>query len=65
MSACRLDSLSLEHGHAELSERANEITTKTLQPLIFRLDRVKLARGTRLIVRSRLLKSEDHDPVRQ
>jgi len=60
-----LDVLSLEHGHAELSERANEVTTKTLQPLIFRLDRVKLARSTHLIVRSRLLKSEDHDPVRQ
>ncbi len=60
-----LDSLNLEHGHADLGQRENKVTTKSLQALIFRLNRVKLARGTRLIVHSRLVKSEDHDPVRQ
>ena len=59
------DSLDLKPGHADLSQRENDVTKKTLEPLIFRLEHVKLARGTRLIVRSRLLKSEDHDPIRQ
>jgi hypothetical protein len=59
------DSLDLKPGHADLSQRENDVTNKTLEPLIFRLDHVKLARGTRLMVRSRLLKSEDHDPIRQ
>jgi len=59
------DSLDLTPGHADLSQRENDVTDKTLEPLIFRLENVKLARGTRLIVRSRLLKSEDHDPIRR
>jgi hypothetical protein len=59
------DSLDLKPGHADLGQRENDVTNKTLEPLIFRLENVKLARGTRLIVRSRLLKSEDHDPIRR
>ena len=58
------DALDLKPGLANLSQRDNEVTDRALEPLIFRLDRLKLARGTRFIVRSRLLKSEDHDPVR-
>jgi len=59
------DSLDLKPGHADLSQRENDVTGSSLEPLIFRLDHVKLARGTRLLLRSRLVKSEDHDPVRQ
>ncbi len=59
------DSLDLKLGRADLAMRENEVTTPALQPLIFRLDHFRLGRGTRLTVRSRLVKSEDHDPVRQ
>jgi len=58
------DSLHLDPGRADLGGRENDVTTKALQPLIFRLDHFRLPRGTRLVVRSRLVKSEDHDPVR-
>ena len=58
------DSLDLTPGSADLSQRENEVTDRALEPLIFRLDHLKLARGARLILRSRLLKSEGHDPVR-
>jgi hypothetical protein len=57
------DSLDLKPGHADISQRENHVTNP--EPLIFGLDHVKLGRGARLIVRSRLLKSEDHDPIRQ
>jgi hypothetical protein len=62
--AIAFDSLDLKPGHADLSRRENDVTTNTLEPLIFRLDHVRLARGTRLVLRSRLVKSEDHDPIR-
>lgn len=58
------DSLDLRPSRADLSKRENGVTTETEQPLIFRLDRIKLARGARLLLHSRLVKSEDHDPVR-
>lgn len=58
------DSFDLRPGRADLSKRDNGVTTPTEQPLIFRLDRIKLARGARLVLHSRLVKSEDHDPVR-
>ena len=57
------DSLDLKPGYADISQRENHVTNP--ERLIFGLDHVKLARGTRLIVRSRLVKSEDHDPIRQ
>jgi Arc/MetJ family transcription regulator len=57
------DSLDLKPGHADISQRENHVTNP--EPLIFGLDHVKLGRGARLIVRSRLVKSEDHDPIRQ
>jgi hypothetical protein len=59
------DALDLKPGRADISQRENRVTGKALEPLIFRFDHVRLPRGTRLIVRSRLVKSEDHDPVRQ
>lgn len=58
------DSLELRPGRADLTKRENGVTSQTEEPLVFRLDHVKLARGARLLLHSRLVKSEDHDPVR-
>jgi hypothetical protein len=58
------DTLDLKRGQADLSGRENSVTMRRREPLIFRLGHVRLTRGTRLVLHSRLVKSEDHDPIR-
>ncbi len=58
-----LSSLDFDGGHANLAGRRNGVSVKNL-PLIYTSARFKLARGARLTLHSRLLKSEEHDSIR-
>jgi hypothetical protein len=58
-----LTSLDFEGGHAELAGRRNGVSVKDL-PLIYQSTKFKLARGARLTLHSRLLKSVHNDSIR-
>jgi hypothetical protein len=58
-----LTSLDFAGGHADLTGRRNGVSLKDV-PLIFRSAKFKLARGVRLTLHSRLLKSVHNDSIR-
>ncbi len=58
-----LTALDFEGGHAELAGRRNRVSVKDL-PLIYQSTKFKLARGARLTLHSRLLKSVHNDSIR-
>ena len=58
-----LTSIDFDGGHADLRGRRNGVSQKDL-PLIYRSAKFKLARGARLTLHSRLLKSVHNDSIR-
>jgi hypothetical protein len=58
-----LTSLDFDGGHADLNGRRNGVSVKDA-PLIYTSTKFKLARGARLTMHSRLLKSVHNDPIR-
>jgi hypothetical protein len=58
-----LTSLDFEGGHADLNGRRNGVSVKDA-PLIYTSTKFKLARGARLTLHSRLLKSVHNDSIR-
>lgn len=58
-----LTSLDFEGGHADLNGRRNGVSVKDV-PLIYTSTKFKLARGARLTLHSRLLKSVHNDSIR-
>jgi len=58
-----LASIDFEGGHADLQGRRNGVSKKDA-PLIYNSPKIKLARGARLTLHSRLLKSLHNDSIR-
>jgi hypothetical protein len=59
----KLTSLDFQGGHADLDGRRNGVSVKDV-PLIYTTTKFKLARGARLTLHSRLLKSVHNDSIR-
>jgi len=58
-----LTAIDFERGHADLTGRRNGVSEED-RPLIFRTAKFKFARGARLTLHSRLLKSVHNDSIR-
>lgn len=56
--------VSTKSSNARFNGRAIDSAVLTRTPLVFEGTRLKLSRGMHLILRSRLVKSEHHDPIR-